>query len=223
MLRLLVLLLVLLNAGYFAWSNDMLRVYGYGPAHQGEPERLKQQIHPERLRIVSNDAARAADAPNAAQAQAADTNASCLQAGPLDEAQSEQLRQSAQGILPAGTWSINEVSVPTRWIIYMGKYPDAQALAKKRAELVALGLRVESLKDSALAPGLSLGGFPSQERASAEMAELAKRGVRTAHVVPDGAEVQANMLRITPVDDALRARLDQLRPHLAGKSLRPCS
>jgi len=30
------------------------------------------------------------------------------------------------------------------------------------------------------------------------------------------------MLRITPVDQAVRARLDELSPMLAGKTLLPC-
>ena len=53
MLRLLVLLLVLLNAGYYAWSHDLLRAYGFGPLRQEEPLRLNQQIRPEMLVIVS--------------------------------------------------------------------------------------------------------------------------------------------------------------------------
>lgn len=49
MLRLLVLLLVLLNAGYYAWSQGMLRSYGWAPVEQSEPQRLTQQIRPEAI------------------------------------------------------------------------------------------------------------------------------------------------------------------------------
>lgn len=220
MLRLLVLLLVLLNAAYYAWSHDLLRAYGFGPVRQAEPQRLTQQIRPETLVIVSAGASRPAEAqPRAPAPEAA---ASCLQAGLFDETQATALRQGAQAVLPAGTWSLNEVLVPPRWIIYMGKYADAQALARKRAELAALNLRVDVVSGPALAPGLSMGTFESQERAAIELAALVGRGVRTAQVVQETAESRASMLRITPVDDAVRARLDELQPVLAGKTLRPC-
>ncbi len=221
MLRLLVLLLVLLNAGYYAWSHDLLRAYGFGPLRQEEPLRLNQQIRPEMLVIVS-----AAPQPSEGSQppmQAPPVLASCLQAGLFDPTQAETLRQRMPSILPAGVWSLNEVVVPPRWIVYMGKYPDAEALEKKRAELVVLKLPVEPLKNPALAPGLSLGAFESQELAEAELSTLVKRGVRSAQVVRETAESRASMLRITPIDDAVRGRLDELRPVLAGKSLRPCT
>lgn len=216
MLRLLVLLLLLLNAAYYAWSHDMLRAYGFGPAHQAEPQRLQQQVRPDALRIVS------ADTQRPVEAQATEPAPTCLQAGLFDETQAAALRQGASAVLPAGAWSLNEVLVPPRWIVYMGKFPDAQGLARKRAELAGMGLRVDTVSGVPLGPGLSLGSFESSERATAELAALSRRGVRTAQVVQESAQSRASMLRITPVDDALRARLDELAPLLAGKSLRPC-
>ena len=68
MLRLVVLLLVLANAGYFAWSQGLLAAWGFAPAATGEPQRLRQQIKPEALRILREEEARrlAADAGPAA-------------------------------------------------------------------------------------------------------------------------------------------------------------
>ncbi len=53
MLRTLVLLLLLLNGAYFAWSQGWLRFYGLSPAQQSEPQRLQQQIRPEALQLIS--------------------------------------------------------------------------------------------------------------------------------------------------------------------------
>ena len=220
MLRLLVLLLVLCNAGYFAWSHELLRAYGFGPLRQTEPDRLQQQIRPEFLLILSTEEARRLDAQP--QVQSLEPASICLQAGLFNETQATALRQGAPTVLPDGAWSLNEVRVPPRWIVYMGRYADTQTLAKKRAELVALNLRIEPLLSPALAPGFSLGAFDSQEHAATALAVLVKRGVRTAQVVQERAESRASMLRITPLDDALRARLDVLKPLLAGKELRPC-
>lgn len=218
--RLLVLLLVLLNAGYYAWSHDLLRAYGFAPLRQEEPQRLSQQIRPESLVIVSTNPQQQSTSPTAAAAP--QVTAHCLQAGLFDDTQAEALRQRVSAILPAGAWSLNEIVVPPRWIVYMGKYPDAQVLAKKRAELAVLNLPIESLTNPALAPGLSLGTFASQDAANAERATLVNRGVHTAQVVQEAAESRANVLRITPVDDAVREQLDALRPVLGGKTLQPC-
>ena len=62
MLRLIVLALLLLNAGYYAWSHGMLRTYGFAPAQQAEPQRVAQQIQPQLLRVLTGDEARKADA-----------------------------------------------------------------------------------------------------------------------------------------------------------------
>ena len=220
MLRLLVLLLVLLNAGYYAWSHDLLRAYGFGPVQQAEPQRLAQQIRPQSLIIVSAQPQLPAD--SAVPLQAPLPVASCLQAGLFDDAQTQALRQRAAALFPAGSWSLDTVVVPPRWIVYMGKYPDAQALANKRTELLGLNLRIEPLLNPALEPGLSLGAFESQEAAQAELAALVQRGVRTAQVVQETPESRASMLRIAPVNEALRERLEELRPVLAGKTLLPC-
>ena len=147
----------------------------------------------------------------------------CLQAGLFDDIQAAVLRQSAQTLLPAGRWSLDEISEPARWIVYMGRFPDGQAMARKQAELAALQLRTEPIENPALANGLSLGGFDSQEKAVSELAALVKRGVRTAQVVQERAGTHASMLRISQVDDAVRARIEELRPALAGKTLRACS
>jgi hypothetical protein len=53
MLRLFVLILLLLNSLYFAWSQGFLAELGLAPEQQTEPRRLQQQIQPEALRLLS--------------------------------------------------------------------------------------------------------------------------------------------------------------------------
>lgn len=219
MLRLLVLTLVLLNGLYYAWSHQLLRAYGYGPAQQSEPERLTQQIRPDALVILSTGQAPQADSA----AQITGPPATCLQAGLFDDAQSAALRLAAQTALPVDAWTLEEVVEPARWIVYMGRYPDSQTLARKRAELAALDLRIEPVANPALAYGFSLGGFSTEARANAELAALVKRGVRTAQVVQERAQSRANLFRIPLADDAMRARLEEIKPALNGKPLRPCA
>lgn len=217
MLRRLALLLVLANAAYFAWSQGLLSAWGLAPAQQAEPQRLAQQLRPEALRILNPDELRRLDAAAPAAAKAPE----CLQAGLYDDKQAAALRQ-ALAALPRGAWSLDSVVEPARWIVYMGHYPDADTVNKKKAELRLRNVTFETVANPSLEPGLSLGGFESQAAAEQQLSHLAERGVRTARVVQERAELSGQLLRLPAVDEGLRTRLDELKAALAGKALRPC-
>ena len=266
MLRLLVLVLLLANAGYLAWSQQWLGVLGLAPASESEPERLRQQIEPAALRILPGtgsststdgiapavapaapadpavDAAPASAAPTAApaapetavtvaaagaaasltQAPAAAERGECLQAGPFDSAEAEAWRRAAS-VLPKGSWSLERSAVPERWMVYLGRFADADALAKKRAELRTRNISFDRAGVAALEPGLSLGRFASEEAAERALATLVRKSdVRNARVVVERAESVSFQLRLPLVDAGLRSQLGSLRPALAGNALRPC-
>ena len=216
MLRLAVLILLLANAAYFAWSQNLLAPWGVAPAQQSEPHRLEQQIKPQAIRILAADEARRLDV-----AGAAPKPQECLQAGPLDDAQAAAVKAALEP-WPAGSWTVEPVVEPARWIVYMGKYLTPENVARKKAELRQLGVSFENLSNPSLEPGLSLGGFASEAEATRQIEGLAQRGVRTAKVVQERAELRGQVLKLAAVDDALRPRLDELKPALGGKNLRPC-
>lgn len=224
MLRLMILILLVANGLYLAWSQGLLKTYGWTPAQQTEPQRLAQQIHPERMRILGAEDQRRPEARAAQINPPPQRPTECLQAGLFDERQSEALRQALTPALPAGSWTLESGMEPNRWIVYMGRYADSEAMNKKLAELRArsLNIRFEPLLNPALAPGLSLGSYPTEAAARDALAELASRGVRTARVVQERAEVRGQWLRLPLADTALKQRLDTLKPALAGKPLRPC-
>lgn len=125
MLRLAVIVLLLANAGYYAWSHGWLRSWGLAPVEQSEPQRMAQQIRPETLRIlraretppvapsVASEAP--ASAPPAPAAMAASAPATvCLQAGTLDQRQADAVRTAAAA-LPQGSWSLESTPIPGRW------------------------------------------------------------------------------------------------------------
>lgn len=220
MLRLLVLTLLLLNGVYFAWSQGYLLAYGFGPVAASEPQRLAQQIQPEAVKVLTNrDSLALAEPANqpVAKPQA------CLQAGVFDAAQSARLRAALVAAeLPAGSWALDEAMLPGRWIVYMGKFPTSEAMAKKRGELINLKLQLQPLTNPALQPGLSLGGFDNQVAADSLLEVLGRRGVRTAQVVQEYPPTRGTLVRVPTADDALRAKLKALEPALAGKSWGAC-
>jgi hypothetical protein len=217
MLRLIVLLLLLANGAFFAWSQGLLLAWGLGPAQQAEPQRLQQQVRPDSIRVLRRDELRQLEA-FAAQAP---RPPECLQSPTLDESQLALVR-GALGSWPAGSWTLESVSEPARWIVYMGKYADVEQVARKRAELRQLGITFEPLANPELEPGLSLGGYPSESAAGTRLNALAERGVRTARVVQERPEQRGQRLLLPAVDDNLRPRLDELKKVIATKPLRPC-
>jgi hypothetical protein len=217
MLRLLVLVLLLANGGYFAWSQGYLLPWGLGPAQQSEPQRLEQQIRPETVRVLKPDELRRVETA----AATAPRPAECLQAGPLDEARLASVRPLLD-TLPSTAWSLEDAVEPARWIVYMGRYAGVEQLARKRAELRQLSISCEPLATPELEPGLSLGGHATQQAAQVQLEQLANRGVRTARVVQERPEQRGQRLLLPAVDDTLRPRLEELKTALNGRAFRPC-
>lgn len=224
MLRPLVLLLVLANVGYYAWSQGLLADYGFAPTSQTEPQRLTQQINPDAMRILSPTEARQFENPlPPASAALAPNAAECLQAGLFNEEQTKVLRERLVSVLPAGSWVLESVANPARWLVYMGKFSSADAVDKKKAELRGLRVTFVALNNIALEPGLSLGSFKTQAEADTELARIAQKGVKTARVIQERAEQRGQKLKLPTVNAALRAQLDAIKPQLAGKALQACS
>ncbi len=219
MLRLLVLLLILANGLYFAWSEGMLRAYGFAPAQQREPQRLTQQVRPEAIRVLTPAEFKRVEA----QVQAELVPKECLMAGPFDDAQAATLRHALESALAPGAWQLESITVPARWIVYMGKFANAEALAKKQGELAAMKLVPQALTNPDLEIGLSLGSFTTQAEATAEWSKLSLRGIRTAKVLLERQEGRQSQLKLPAATAEMKAQLADLRPSLAGKPLHSCN
>jgi hypothetical protein len=220
MLRLLVLILVLANGVYFAWSQGAFAAYGWVPAQPSEPQRLAQQIKPETVHVITP----AEWSRLEAQMQADLAPKECLQAGPFDDAQADALRQILEVQLAPGSWELQASILAPRWIIYMGKFRNPQALVKKRAELVAMKLTPMGLSNPELEPGISLGSFDTQGEADTELMRLTQRGIRTARVLLQQGAGQQNLLKIPAVTEGTKKQLNGiLTTALAGKPLKPCN
>jgi hypothetical protein len=243
MLRLFVLLLLLANGVYFAWSQGYLSSLGLLPYTPGEAERLNRQIKPEAIRLLGSAEARraepsvtsAATSPASADTAPAPTSSpttttastqppaptQCLQTGLLSDAQIKAVR-SAAAALPEGSWRLEEGTEGGRWIVYMGKYKDNAEVNKKKAELRQLNVSFEGLRVRSLEPGISLGGFATEAEAEKAQAEFSARGVRSAKVAQEFAGRKGQMLKLPTVDEALRPQIDALRSAAGGKDWQAC-
>lgn len=245
MLRWAVILLVLANAGYFAWTQGYLDGLGMAPVDQREPQRLAQQVKPEALRLLNGpkgqpadeptpDAAPPAPAPEAASspppapvvaaaAPQSEGPRACWQAVGFTEPQTELLRAELALLgLTAGSWQLTETRSSGRWIVYMGRYDNTEQVERKKAELRGLGVQFRELTANGLAPGLALGTYSTEAAARQALQQTEQAGVRTARVAQERAESVSYALRLPAITDAQRAAVEGLREAMAGKPLRRC-
>ncbi len=218
MLRIFVLVLILANGLYLVWSEGWLRSQGFAPQQQTEPQRVAQQIRPEAVRVLTPVEFKKVQA----QVKADLEPKQCLQAGPFDAAQVSALDQALAAALPPGGWQFESVVIPEEWIIYMGKFSNADAFAKKRDELIAMKLEPQALTNKSLEIGLSLGSYDTQAKATAELAKLSQRGIRTARVLQDRSAGNATYLKLPAVSETMKQRLNDVKPALAGHALQTC-
>ena len=235
MLRVAIVLLLLANLAFFVWTQGWLdAVVGVRAIGDREPERLLRQVRPETVRILP--AANAASAPSPAGAPAT-TPASaavstlaapaeslaCLESGPFTDAEIGTAQAAAQVAVPGAGWVEVQTTAPGAWLVYMGRYPNVQALNSKADELKRRRVAFEVVRTRpGLEPGLSLGRFDDLTRATRALDGFAQQGIRTARVVELAVATRSHRLRHERVDAALAARLAAGGEGLLGKALLPC-
>jgi hypothetical protein len=249
MLRFIVLLLLVANGVFYAWSNGYLSQWGWAAKSQRETFRLKEQIEPDRIVVRQNDKVTQTNTPDASPAAfqilttatspssvpapvtptiatTAGNSTMCLTAGAFNDRQSSAIKQALDSKLPSVRWRFETVNLPARWIVYMGKYPNNNARDLKKSQLDQIKVPYEALTESKLEPGISLGNHATQALANQALQQLVKQGVRTARVLQELPEQKAQTLVIPAVDDANRAKLNELyaglSTQLTNKPLLAC-
>jgi hypothetical protein len=226
MLRLILLMLLLANAGFWAWSQGWLAPIGMAPLSQHEPERLQQQVAESNVRIAATGAraaaSRTAPKPNAsanvpaaaqpasaasAAAAAASSvvstaSSACQQTALLDAATASATETALGKALPAKPWKrLDEPTSTSAFAVAMTGL-NAATVQVKQGELQRLSIATEPLRGNGGAVvGLILGRYNDRAQADAALAAYGRRGVRTARVVT-GIQAPAGVrLRIDPVSD----------------------
>lgn len=246
MLRLAVVVLMLVNLVFYAWTRGWLDdVSGVRANGDHEPERLSRQVHPELVRVLPPQPATPPAAPataaspasspalSGAAAAAAVTRVAdapqpvCLEAGPFAADRIGGADAALHAALPADQrngWATVKLDRPGGWLVYMGRYPTRDALQKKADELKRRNVRYEEVRSPAsLDGGLSLGRFDDRANAERALAQLGQQGIHTARVVEANPGPSSYMLRAAAADPALAARLTSLKLDTLGKGFTACA
>lgn len=233
MLRRLVLLLLLANAGFFAWTQGWLAPWLPPPGEGREPGRLAMQVQPERIRVLSAGAASAAlaSAVAAGEAPAAQNGISgqesppvCLEAGPFTEAAARAAEALlAEHGVPEGAVVRELVARSYTWGVVIGRFAERESMRARAEELTRLRVRFEEITTpSTLVPGLRLGNFSDRYGAETALAGLGAKGVHDARVVPLPLGATQQWLRAPEADAELQTRLKSLPPERLERAFGPC-
>lgn len=252
MLRALIVILVLANIGFYAWTQGWLTgIVGVAPSTLHEPARLSQQVNPQNITLLppqahaasgasspgSDSVSRAASSAPAAPSSsagaepaasrvavnAAKGQLACMQLGPLTEAERAALAQVARKSLPQLVWTETRADKKGLWLIYMGRYASQDMLEKKEEELQRIHVVFEEmLTPPDLRYGLSLGRFDDRGEANGALNRLAARGIHTARLVMLRPPQITYTLRFPNVSDGDRGQLEQWARDTADQSLIAC-
>lgn len=172
LLRSLFFLAVFANLVFFAWAQG----YFGGSDPNFEPERMNQQLQPEKLRVIAGPAGKEPPAP----APVADGGFCRVVAG-LSMVEAEALKSAAAA---AGAEAQLQPQVdPAQHLVLIGDLPNAAAVEKKTAELKRLGIsEMETLMTSNGRQEIVLGRLPGEPAAREFLAGLNKKGIKTARV-----------------------------------------
>lgn len=167
-------LLIFINLVFFAWGQGY---FGGGDPNR-EPDRMAQQLQPEKLRVIAANgkASGVAPAPTSGGGEIA-----CRIVGGLAMLDAEALKAATQA---AGFEAQLMPQVdPAHYLVVIADLPNLAAAEKKAAELKRFG--VEQQETVALDGGrqeIVLGRFPAEPAARDFLAGLNKRGIKSARV-----------------------------------------
>ncbi|MDO9638539.1 MAG: SPOR domain-containing protein [Hydrogenophaga sp.] len=176
MLKWAIWLLVLGNAGYFAWSQGYLDTLGLKPVEQREPQRMAQQVRPETLRLLNGPRPETAPVVSAPVPEAP---AAVVVEPPLPAPSVSEPVAPAPAPPPSSTVAVAAGSGP-RACWQAGGFTNDQA-ELLRAELALLGLPASGFSFTEVRSGgrwiVYMGRYDNQQQVDRKKDELRALGV----------------------------------------------
>ena len=206
-MRILFFVLVLVNLFFLAWAQGYLG----GSDDNREPQRMSQQLNPEKLKLVRQAAPQPAKREETA----------CRVIDGLAPAEGEALRAAVAG---AGMEArLTPAASGTQHLVVVPDLANKAAAEKKSAELARLGVQGPQIAERNGHFEIVLGSFAAEAAAREHLLGLAKRGVKSARV--EAREVPAQKVRVETrgAAAALLQQLPKLIAPYAEASIGDCT
>lgn len=239
MIRVLIALLIAANLAFFGWTRGWLDTVVGVPGGGGrEPDRQQREVRPELVQLLTPEAAvpRRTAAPSPApqphspaspgspSPPSPSPSTACLEAGPFDAAGLEAAGAAMHAALPGAPSTTTETEQAGGWLVYIGRYADPAAMARREANLTRRNLPyTEVTNDPALTPGLALGRFDDRAGAVQALERFTQLGLSSARVVETSAPIVRYRLRVDPVDPDTAAQLKSLTNPAFGSGFAACA
>jgi SPOR domain len=223
--RIVFFILLFANLVFFAWAY-----LGAGRASD-EAQLLDQQLNPQDIRLLSPDqvaklaAERAKLAAERPKPPSKALAIACLELGAFNPGDAPRVQQALEPLALGARLSQRRADEVASYWVYIPPLRSRQSANLKAAELKKLGVDDFFIvqEDPKFRLAVSLGVFKTVEAATSRLAELRKKGVRTARVGPKETSVPKIYFAIREVPDALVAKLNELRQSYPGTELRDCT
>jgi hypothetical protein len=222
--RLLFLLLLAANLGFFAWMRFLAPP---DPAVDRQP--LARQLDAQDLRIVgARELARAPSAPPAQPKPVAPApepaRLACLEWGSFNPADATRAAQRLEPLALGARLAQYRGEETAGWWVHMPPQGNRAAALRKAAELKRLGVDDYFILQDAGPQrwALSLGVFSTEDAAKAHLEALRAKGVRTAVIDRRDTRVPKVWFQVRGVDAPLQDRLRALARDFEGATLHDC-
>ena len=219
--RIVFFLLLLANLAFFTWV--------YFGTVSDEPQLMEQQLNPQEIRLLSSDqvAKLAAERTKQIAERPKPPKPSviaCLELGAFNTGDAPRMQLALEPLALGSRLSQRRADEIASYWVFIPPLRSRQSANLKAAELKKLGVGDFFIvqEDPKFRLAISLGVFKTEEAANARLAELRKKGVRTARVGPRETSVQKVYFAIREVPDALVTRLNDIRQSFPGIELRDC-
>jgi hypothetical protein len=212
--RIAFLILALANLVAFAWMKS-----GFGDSTEGrEPKRLAEQLFPERIRIV---AVREATPVAAASADPA----GCRGIEGPERLDLERVLAAATASGTALRTTLQQREGATTWTVVIPGLISRALAERKATEIKQLGIASHKVIEDAKGGGfaISFGQFASEQQAADLLADITRKGVRSARREAREKSSERVWLELRGPQKLLDALVPELITGIPGAQLRDCS
>ncbi len=215
-MRLLVYILALANVAFFAYAWS-----GFDTQASGDAQIVGQQLNPEKIRLLAPQQVNALTRKPAPPKIAA----ACLEWGAFSGADAARAEQALQPLALGAKLSRRQLEEGAGFWVYVPPLASRQAATQKTAELKRLGVGEYFIvsDDPKWRNAISLGVFKTEEAATARLAALRVKGVRSAIVGAREPLSGKTYFQVRDAGAALVAKLNELKQGFPDAELRACA
>lgn len=193
-----------------------------------EPARLANQYNANKIKLVSPIAAQAlaGTAPDPAEVSTETPQSAivCTEIGNFTLAESKRFEAQLAALSLADKSSRREIKEDGSYMVFIPPQADQNGADSKAAELRQLGITdfyvIQDNSDQRW--GISLGIFRTEEAARARLAELNKKGIRSARLIRNKTPLNRIAFQLRQSDADTKASIDKIKAGFPRQAIRNC-